>query len=375
MTRRPNDAGTVFEDKRRPGRWLVRLWVRGKRIERTAANEDAAKALLAKMLSDRDARLPIPPARLTVKQWLTEWLAGLTGVATSTKWRRGITVKRLLLPALGHLQLRDLSQRDIVAMHAELARAGYKPGTIGNAHGILSVALSAAVRLELLPRNVAKLVSRPRIPRHEPTVLTPAQLAKLLAAVAGWRLEALVVLLAGTGLRFGEAAALRWTDIDLDRGRIRLVRTVTQPKGGPAFSEGKTRGSRRAVPIGPNLVAALRAHRVRQAEERLAAGPAWVDDGLVFTGMHGGILANSTLRHALPGYCKAAGVPVISPHGLRHTAATSLLAAGVHPKIVSELLGHSSVTMTLDTYSHVLAGMSDAAVGVLDGMLAHEGTA
>src|SRR5206468_1531064 len=182
---------------------------------------------------------------------------------------------------------------------------------------------------------------------------SPDQATQVLQAMRGDRLEALFVLALSALMRKGELRALRWRDIDLDAGSLRVVATIQETRAGPVFGPPKTRRSRRLLLLTKPAQDALKRHRVTQLEERLRTGEAWPDLDLVFTDKAGGILADSSVSQHFHMRAKQAGLPQIRFHDLRHTGATLLLGCGANPKIVSEMLGHSSVGIALDLYSHV----------------------
>jgi integrase len=235
-------------------------------------------------------------------------------------------------------------------MYATRLEAGSSTTTVRHVHAVVHRALDSAMRLGLVQRNVSELVDPPRMRHHEIRVLTPAQVRTLLEAARGQRLETLFILALATGMRQGELLALRWEDVDLDNATANVRATLQQVSGqGFAFASPKTKRSRRKVVLPAAAVEALRQHRVRQAEERLQLGPAWEDLGLVFANQVGRPLdGGHVLRRELHPLLTKAGLPLMRFHDLRHTAATLLLGQGVNPKVVSELLGHSQVAITLE---------------------------
>jgi integrase len=201
-------------------------------------------------------------------------------------------------------------------------------------------------------------------------VLSPDESRRLMHHAEGNRLEALYVLALTTGMRQGELLGLQWTDLDLDNAALNIVRTLHQLPGGFTFTEPKTARSRRQILLTKTASAALRRHRALQAEDRLKAGPGWQDQDLVFTTGAGGPLGSShVLRQQFYPLLDTAGLPRIRFHDLRHTAATLLLGQGIHPKIVSEMLGHSNIAITMDLYSHVTPTMQREAVEALESLL------
>jgi integrase len=218
----------------------------------------------------------------------------------------------------------------------------------------------------MLPRNVAALVTPPRINRKEIRTLSPEESRRFLAAIESDRLEALYVLAVTSGMRQGELLALRWTDVDLEAPAVSVHATLQRTRGSLVFAPPKTSRSRRRVALTRAAVEALRRHRARQGAERLRAGTAWGDPELIFTNEVGQPLHGTYLTKLFQVALVRAGLPRLRFHDLRHTAATLLLGRGVHPKIASEMLGHSSVAITLDLYSHVTPTMQREAATEMD---------
>ncbi len=271
---------------------------------------------------------------------------------------------------LGDEPVQSLSPALIQATYQHLLRRGLKPYSVLQVHRLLHRTLSHAFHLGLVRRNPTLLVFPPRPSRRPTTALSGEQLLFLLDQTRGDRLHALWVLLSSAGLRIGEALGLRWQDLDLDRGRLSVSRALQRRRGiGLVFVEPKTTRSRRAVELTGRAVEVLAEHRRRQSALRLLT-PGWHESGLVFTSLRGGAMephqANSELTRALT----AAGLPHIRVHDLRHTTATVMLEAGIHPKVVQELLGHKTIATTLDTYSHVMPALHGNAVRILDQWLA-----
>jgi integrase len=259
----------------------------------------------------------------------------------------------------------------IQTFYAELIAAGYAASTVAATHGVLQTALRRAVAWQILTRNPTDGVTVPTNRTKAPQVWTAAETATFLQGAEKHRLGPMWRLGLDTGMRLGELLALAWEDVDLDRGVVSVRRTLTRDReGGWKLGDvAKTASSRRSIIIGPATIAALRGLRPRQAERRLLCGAAWVDHGLVFDRGNGEWLAPTTVRDAFARAVAKAKLPVLTPHGMRHTMATILLAAGVHPKVVQERLGHSSIQMTLDRYSHVSMTMQHDAAAVLDGLI------
>ena len=235
---------------------------------------------------------------------------------------------------------------------------------------MLRRALGQATQWGLVARNVASLVTPPRVRRKEMTALSPDQARSLLAAAQSDRLEALYVLALTTGMRQGEMLALRWQDVDLDGGTLQVKATLQLTHEGFDLAEPKTVRSRRQVALTTGAVEALHQHRARQLEERLRLGAVWEDNDLVFANEVGRPIAAPNLRNrSFYHLLQRAGVPRIRFHDLRHTAATLMLGKGVHPKVVAEMLGHSQIAVTLDLYSHVTPNMQKQATEALEAVL------
>jgi len=223
----------------------------------------------------------------------------------------------------------------------------------------------------LVPRNVADLVTPPRSTAREHRVLNQEHAQTLLLAAREDRLEALYTLALTTGMRLGELLALGWEDVDLDAATLQVRQTLYHDKAGVwRLDTPKTDYSRRRNDLGRVTVEALRRHRARQAAERLAVGEAWADHGFVFTRGDGAPLRGPHVleRHFLPPL-KRAGLPPMRFHDLRHTAATLMLLGDVRAKVVSEMLGHSNVAITLGLYSHVTPTMQKDAAATMDRLL------
>jgi integrase len=332
------------------------------------------------LLHQRDGGIDAPPGKLAVGEYLQRWLEDYAkgNTAPRTYERYEQIVRQHLIPALGAIPLARLRPQHIQACYSEARQAGRIDGkdgglsaqTVLHHHRVLREALHHAVRWQLLARNPADAVEAPRPPRHEMRVLTPDGVQRLLAACEDSELYAIVFVAVATGLREGEILALRWSDVDLHGSSAHVTRTLQYVSGrGLLFREPKTSRSRRRVSLSRETVAVLSEHRRRQLERRLALGPGYEDQNLVFVGSAGKPIPPYSVSQRFATLVKAAGIGPLRFHDLRHTSATLMLSAGVHPKIVSERLGHSGVAITLDTYSHVLPGLQEEAANLLDAFL------
>jgi integrase len=242
-------------------------------------------------------------------------------------------------------------------------------------HSILRAALNQAVRWRMVHYNAAMMVSAPRGIRHEVRVLTPEEARRLLNAARGDRLEALYSVALALGIRQGEALGLKWSDIELDTATLRVRRASQRiPHHGTQLVETKTERSRRTLVMPPIVTSALRAHRARQAMERLAAGERWVDNDLVFPSARGTLADGPNITHRFHRLLQQAGLQQMRFHDLRHACASLLLVQGVHPRVVMETLGHSQISLTMNTYSHVLPALQREAAEKMEAVLVHSGS-
>jgi integrase len=310
--------------------------------------------------------IPIPGDDLTVERFLNRWL---TDTMTNRVRPRTLVsyaglVRLHIVPALGTVRLSRLTPDHVQAfLNTELA-SGASPRTVEYIRSVLRQAINHAVKWGLLQRNVAALTDRPRPTRQDLRPLDAEQAQHFLDSVRGDRLEALYHLALLLGMRQGELLGLRWEDVDLDRGFVHVRRSLVRIGGQFVLTEPKTHSSARRVPLPSASIEALRAHKRRQTEERLAA-PAWGDWDLVFTTPSGEPLHSKSVTTAFQAHVAAAGLPRQRFHDLRHACASLLTAQGVHPRVIMQILGHSTIATTMNTYSHPTeATQRDALAGL-----------
>jgi integrase len=369
--RRGNHEGNIR--RRADGRWEARITLEGGRVKSFYGQTRAEVVTrLTRAQHERAQGLLIAlDERQTVAQYLASWLATVKPAVRPRTWTRyEVAIRVHIVPALGKHRLTRLTAQHVQQLYAAKLEEGLASGTVRHLHATLHGALDQAVRLHIIPRNVSDIVTPPRPSRNEMQILTPEQAQTFLRAVSGQRLEALYVLGLTTGMREGELLGLRWRDVDLDAGVLHITSTLHHTRGAWRLDTPKTAQSRRRVDLAPMAADALRAHRTRQLEERLLAGAHWHDHDLVFTRTDGEPIRRSRLLDLefRPLLAKA-GLPPLRFHDLRHTAATLLLLANVPAKVVSELLGHSNVGITLNRYSHVLPSMQRDAAAAMERML------
>lgn len=364
--------------KRTDTSWQIKVYVgreNGKRkwkyktLQGTRA--DAQKAL-TKMLRELDTGTYVEPTNLTVEAYLERWLetAARPRVRDNTFKSYAYTLRRHVVPHIGQQKLEKLTPLEIQGMLGSLQSQGLLR-TAGIAQMVLSCALKQAVKWRLLSTNPAAYVDKPRKQRTEMLALGPEQAARFLEAAALNRWGVYFAFAIATGMRPSEIFGLTWDDVDLEAGQVVVRRGRTRKvDGGWHLTPPKTSRSRRTIPLPATVARQLREHRRAQLEERLAAGPDYADGGFVFANPKGQPMADRTIGYHLKRVLADAGLPKeFRLYDLRHTCATLLLAANVNPKIVSERLGHSTVVLTLDTYSHVLPTMQRAAADQLEAML------
>jgi integrase len=370
--RRAWGEGTIF--KRTDGRWCARLRLPdGKRRDFYGKTQSEVRKRLTMAIRAMDEGVPIPGERETVGRFLGDWIVTVKPALRLQTWTHYERYLRLhAVPAIGRLPLVKLDRQHVHSLYAAKLREGLSATTVRQLHAILRRAVGDAVRWGLVSRNVVALVDPPRRVRHEIRPFTPEQGRVFMDAVTGDRLGALYVLAISTGMRQGELLALRWRDVDLDGGGVLAVRaTVYRAEGRLRIDEPKTERSRRLVHLSSSVVAALRHHRERQDVERASLGDIWHDGDLVFPNTVGRpIEASNLLSRSYYPLLRRAGLPRIRFHDLRHSTATLLLGTGVHPKVVSDMLGHASIAITLDTYSHVTPGLHREAAQVIAALLA-----
>ncbi len=369
------DGITKRKDGRYMGRYTVhtpegpkRRTIYGKKYKEVERKLNEARA-------NTDKGLVFDADNLKTGEWMDSWLSDCLKplvaagkMAHSTYIRSEVIVNNHLKPVLGHRKLKELTRVEVRRLYNEKSKE-LSARSVDYIHATLQMALSQAVRDDLISRNVAS-GERPRSSRNrkEAKALSPTQVKTLLTAARGTRNEALYVVAVHTGLRQGELLGLKWTDVDLDAGKLSVRRSLKVTDEGLAFGPPKNKASRRSVPLNKTAAAALRTHRLRQNQERLSA-PEWHDHNLVFPNRIGRPTDHNNLyyREYKP-LLKNAGFAGegFTFHTLRHTFATALFMRSEHPKVVQSLLGHSSITQTMDTYSHLMDGIGGDAVGGLD---------
>jgi integrase len=357
---RANGDGDVFPRKNAAGQITsyrgAYVGPDGKRRYVSGKNKEETRANLRRAKGDAERGVVSDGGNVALSDYLARWLNDSVkgSVKPITHKSYAMLVNKHVVPALGNVRLSKLTPAHLQSFYRSKLDAGLSPRTVQYLHAVLHRALKQALRWGLVTRNVAEAVDPPKVHKKEITPLSPEQARTFLEAARGDRLETLYVLAVHTGMRQGELLSLRWDDVDLDAGVLRVRGT-------------KTARSRRTVKLSETALYALRNHLSRQLDEIDRVGSLWRENGLVFATEIGTPLNrhNLTQRSFKP-LLKGAGLPQIRFHDLRHTCATILLSQGVHAKFVQELLGHATISITLDTYSHILPGMSDGLANAMD---------
>ncbi len=359
--KRGNGEGSI--SKRKDGRWWGRYTVhtangpKQKAVYGKTRAEAAEK--LTKAMSDRGSGLVFDVGNLNLSDYLDRWLPDIRDTVRQRTWERYEQIVRVhLKPTLGRIKLGNLTPTHVRGLYREKLGSGSSPRTVQYIHTTLRKALRDAVSDELIPRNVADGIKAPRPKKKEINPLNPDQAKTFLHAIRGDRFEALYVLAVHCGLRQGELLGLNWADVDLEVGKLRVRRTLSLTRSGHVYEQPKN-WKGRSIELTQAASEALRVHLIRQLEEIEGLGDNYQDKGLIFPGERGQPMRPYTLTGKLERILERAGLPHIRFHDMRHTCATLLLSKGVHPKFVQELLGHATISITLDTYSHVIPAMGD----------------
>jgi integrase len=350
--------------------------VKGKRQTRYVTikgPKKAAQAELVRLLAEIDNGTSVDPSKLTVADYLRNWLDGAEGLSGKTAERYRQLAEQQVIPHLGATPLQKLRPAQIQGWHSTLLRTGGKDGnplsarTVGHAHRVLHAALARAANVEIISRNVAAVVRPPKVEAAEVQILTGPQIAEVLTRLEGHALQTITKVAFGSGARRGELCALRWGDVDFEGATIRIERSLEETKAGLRVKPPKSKHGRRTVTVPGATVEALRSHRVRQIEQRLVLGQGRLGpDDLVFTMPDGRTQSPDNLSRDWRRAVLVLGLPTVMFHALRHTHASCLIAGGVDVLTISRRLGHGTPAFTLTVYGHLFAPTDAAAARAID---------
>ncbi len=366
VIKRGDGWSVVIDAGRDPSGKRIRKWHSGFKTRKEA--ERARTEILSRL----DRGTYVEPTRRMLGEFLEqEWLPAIQARIRPSTWDSYARNLRLhVLPALGAEHLQSITPARLNRFYAELLErgrangsGGLSPKTVRYVHGILRKALADAVRWNLVQRNAADFADPPKVSSAGREMLTwnAEELRTFLEHIAGERLHAAYLLAATTGMRRGEVLGLRWRDVDLDAARLSVRQSIVSVAYEIKITEPKTARSRRSIALDQRTVAALRSWRKLQLEDRMLLGDDYENSGLVFTAESGRYIHPDRFTQLFDRFVNDSDVRRIRLHDLRHTHATLALAAGVHPKVVSERLGHATVAFTLDVYSHAVPALQQDA--------------
>jgi integrase len=367
--RRSNQEGSIY--KRNNDTWCAQVTVNGRRLTKYAKTQRECREWVQKTIEQVSNGLTFGGASTTVKKYMEEWLKTIKPSLRPKTWAQYEQVSRMhIVPIIGRLKLKDVRPDHVQSLYTKKMEEGKSPTTVRIIHAVLHRAFVQAVKWGLLGRNPVDAVNKPKPRRVEMKVLSDDQVRSLLSMVEGTKYAALYHLAVTTGLRQGELLGLRWSDLDWVSRQLRVQRQLQRVTGqGLVFKEPKSSAGRRVVVLGSTTIDKLREHLILQREQRLFAGKRWQENDLIFPSTIGTPMGPRNLMRHFKSILNAAGLPDIRFHDLRHTAATLMLQQGIHPKVVQERLGHSAISLTLDTYSHVLPSMQEEAAKAMDELL------
>ncbi len=368
MAKRAAGEGSVFK---RGNRWVAQVGSGKERETKYFSTQREANEWRQKKNEQRRQGLNVLGSKIALSKFLDDWLIVVkTSVRPNTLDQYSQIAQHHIKPSLGNILLRDLTPHQVQMLYTSKLEEGTSPRTTRLIHSVLHAALNHALKLGLVIRNVSDAVTLPKVPRKEMKTLDDYQVRQLIQATESPQMEVLFWVAVTTGLRQGEILGLKWSDLDWQSKRLHIQRQVQRIKGkGLVFCEPKSASGRRMIVLGQSTIEKLREYKRDQETTRIHVGSKWKDNDLIFPSPYGEPLDSTIVVKAYKRSLKAAGLPEIRFHDLRHTAATLMLQQGINPKIVQERLGHSDISLTLNTYSHVLPNMQEVAAEKMDELL------
>jgi len=377
MSNRGHNEGSIY--RREDGLWVGVLslgYVGGKRKRKYFYGEtrkEVDKKLTAAK-RDQQQGLLVVTERQTIESFLLMWLEQVVrqkpSLNTYTSYKN--IVVNHLIPEVGRVQLAKLTPQEVQVMLNRKRDSGLSPRMVQYIHAVLRIALGRAVKWGYIAQNVAKLVDVPGVPKYEPEFLAPEEARQLLRVVQGHRLSALFTVALALGLRKGEALGLRWKDVDFEKAQVTVRKNLQFIEKKFHMQDTKSAQGRRTFSVPDVAMQALLKHQARQQAEREKAGDAWQEHGLVFTSSIGTPIHASNVNRMFNRLLAQAGMLHIRFHDLRHTCGSLLIAQGVHPRVVMEILGHSQISLTMNTYGHLIPGLKEEVADKLQELLSED---
>jgi integrase len=367
MSKRSHGEGTIYQ--RKDGKWQAQVSVNGKRLSYTHKNRQKVDAWRKAMTRQVEHGLTYQGARESLGEYLERWLATKKGsLRPATLDNYTLNIRKYILPELGDLPLKDLTPDRVQFVWDTYLQDGVGAPTLRKVHDILHAALARAVKTGLAYRNVLDAVEKPAANQEEMKIWTEAEVSRFLDTARSNRLYALFYLAVVTGARQMELCGLQWADLDWGRRTLHIRRQLARK--GEMYAPQKTRAAKRTLSLGEATIDVLQAHLERQAQERALAGSGWQEHDLIFTSTTGTPVHHKNLydRYFKP-LVEKSGVTDIRFHDLRHTAASIMLSHGRPPIVVSRILGHARVSITLDIYGHLVPGMDAGAIELMEGLV------
>jgi integrase len=334
--------------------------------------KEAEKAMIEAMAAYQKGEY-VEPSKMLYREYLQDWLKTRRNLGEQTLELYDSYLRTHIIPALGHIPLAKITAHDIELFLDSLHEKGLAPATIKRIFSVVNASLNAAANKDLITKNVANKVEKPKVKQHRELIIWEPSfvnefLQKTRYASRYWIAVYLAIM---TGMRQGEILGLRWSDIDFEKRNITIQQTVTRHR---KIKQGaKTKNSVRSVAISPETVEVLKEHRQMIVQERVALGPNYENNDLVVCTHFGGPVTQRAIQKVWNSFLKKTGAPKITFHDLRHTHASLLIKQGVHIKVISERLGHSSVSITMDLYGHLMPNMQEDAAAGLDKIIQSAG--
>jgi len=367
MSKRAAGEGSIFK---RGNRWVAQVGSGDSRETAYFRTQQEANQWRHNKNEQKKNGLLVAGSKVQLSIFLEEWLVvAKTSIRPNTFSDYSSIIRNHINPSLGSTKLKDLTPNQLQSLYTVKMKNGTSARTTIMIHAVIHRALQHALKLGLVTRNIADSVTRPKLPKHEMKILDQIQSYRLIQASKDTKYQLLYYVAINTGLRQGELFGLKWSDINWQYGKLHIQRQVQRRKGGLEFCEPKSESGRRVISIGGATLKKLQEHYNSQLKEIIQVGEKWKNLDLIFCTPFGTPLEPSNVLKSLKKCLREAGLPDIRFHDLRHTAATLMLLAGINPKVVQERLGHSDISLTLNTYSHVLPSLQEEAAAIMDDLL------